>query len=153
MAFDQLDEAASREKPEVGRIEDSSLVIVEHSQGRPESRIPVCDVRYAEKSGPGGNQCVPHLADEIPRIDDVLEDVRRQDDVEPATDVRRYSLVEVSLEELVRSIPHPVDLVHVNADHIVTHAPQPFGQQAARTTEIEDPARRPALQGLRYPTV
>ena len=58
-ALDQLDETAAGEEPQVGRIEDATLVVVEHPEGRPEPRVPVGDVGDAEEGGPAGRPARP----------------------------------------------------------------------------------------------
>ena len=151
--FDQLDETAAGEEPQVGRIEDASLVVVEHPECRAEPRVPVGDVGHAEQSRPVGVQDFPCLAHQSAGVEDVLEDVGRQHDVIARADLGRDSFVEVSLEEGVGALGHPVEFVDVDAGDVVAHSSQPLREQAARTPEVEDPAGRSELQELRDPAV
>ena len=105
------------------------------------------------KAVPVGVQDFPGLAHQSSGVDHVLEDVRRQHDVEAIAHLGRDSLVEVSLEEGVGALGHPVELVDIDAGDVVAHSSQPLREQAARTPKVEDPARRAELQELRDPAV
>ena len=137
----------------MGRIEDASLVIVEHPEGRAEPRVPVGDIGHAEQSRPVGVQDFSCLAHQGPGVEDMLEDVRGEHDVIARAHLGRDSFVQVSPEEGVRALGHPVELVDVDAGDVVAHSSQPLREQAARTPEVEDPAGRSELQELRDPAV
>ena len=146
LALDQLPDAPAGEEPQVGGVEDAPLVVVEHPEGRTEARIPVGDIGDAEDGCSFRGQQRPHLPHQGTRVDQVFEHVGGEHDIEPGAHLGRNPLVEISPVEGIGSVPHPGDLVQIDTGDMVAHGPEAFGQQSARTSQIEDPARWTGLE-------
>ena len=95
---------------------------------------------------PSGASSVAHLPHQGPGIHQVLEHVGGQHDVEPGAHLGRDPLVEVGPEEGVGPVPHPGDLVEIDAGDVVAHGPEALRQQPARAPQVEDLARRTGLE-------
>ncbi|HZM57871.1 MAG TPA: hypothetical protein VFC03_22920 [Acidimicrobiales bacterium] len=111
------------------------------------------DVGHADDRHAAGGQRRAHTSEEHPRIAQVLQDVRGQDDVVAAADLFGDACVEVGLDERVHPFADVCDLDGVDARDLVAGAAEPFGKQPSRAAEVQDPARPPGRQQPVDPTV
>ena len=95
----------------MGAVKDSPLIRPRPSSLDDQSPedAPVADVRQADHEGPSGLECFDGSIEDSPRLNEVLEDIRGHDAVEPAQGHQHVApvrqVIQVEAMDIVQLLP------------------------------------------------
>ncbi len=90
---------------------------------------------------------------QLSRITYVLDHVSAQHDVVPSTHRVRDSVFQISLDERVEALLHPVEPVQIDAGHVVAERTNPLSQRTVGAPEIQDLGGRPVREPIEQPSM
>ena len=123
----------------MGGVEDAPLVVVEGSGGDPHAWVPVGEVGDAGQQHAARAQAPAGVGQQGLGGAGVLDHVGAHDHVEAGADGVGDAGVEVGGHEPVDALAHAGRLHGVDADHVVSEGPEPFGDLAPRAPQVEHP--------------
>src|SRR5665213_2644579 len=143
VTLDQFANASAGEETKMGGIKDSPLVVVEHAQYRPQTGIPVGNVRNADERCAVRGQHSANLLEQVTRPRKMFQHISGEHQIKAGAHVRRDTLIEIGLEEGTSPFANTLELVDIHTCDVVSHLAKPLCQETAGTAEIQDLARRP----------